>query len=107
MNEHLKKALQKKFKIKKYFTLTKISKFGVLTQTDANKCLIKFISVGIPKTILDSIQIDYNVTFVSSNNVNRLIVVMENEANLYDIEAKEFILKTHKHESPIVFAAFP
>lgn len=84
-----------------------MNKFGVLVFNEEDKnYIIKFVSVGIPEGLFESVLIDFEVFGVYSKNL-RLIIVGENEASLYDIEAKDYILKTHRHESKIVYAGFP
>lgn len=58
-NQQLREAIKNKFRIKEYFNLSAINKFGVLTVTDPQRHLIKFVSVGIPDKILESISVDF------------------------------------------------
>ena len=105
-NEEVMQAIGKKYSVRAYFPFSGLNKFGALIASGEKEFIVKFVSVGSPEKILDSILIDYEATAVYSRDL-RVIVVGETEANLYDLEAKDNILKTHRHESSIVYAGFP
>ena len=82
------------------------NKFGVLTTLDPLAHLIKFVSVGIPDKILESIRFDFPIDSVEASDTN-LLLVTQSVVQLYCLNERRVVFKTHHHGARVVYAAFP